>query len=95
MSVRGPLRVEIGVLSLSGVSGARATHIGSAFQAELAKLLATDSAHRSLHAAAKTGLSTVVSLDAGSLVVPRRESAARTGRRLAQHIVGHLPGLRR
>jgi len=90
-SAAPPLRVNIGTLSLSGMTQRQGERIGVALQSELSRLLSNDNALRSLREAAASGsLITTESLSAGRLRMNPRERPERTGQRLAQQLVKRL-----
>ena len=91
MSARGtgPVRVEIGVLSLSGMSRTRGAAIGTALQAELARVLGAEAVQRRLREFATTG-GTVARIDAGHMSMRPGERAEQLGARIASHVAGGL-----
>jgi hypothetical protein len=85
-----PLRVEIGVLSLPGVSAPRARAIGRSVQAELARLLSSEAVQHELRNAAA---GTIARLDAGRLTALASERPERAGARIAARLARSLLGL--
>ena len=94
MSARGPapVRVEIGVLSLTGVSRNRGAAIAAALRTELARLLGTEVAQRQLREFAAAG-GNAARIDAGHLNSRTGERAGQLGARIASRVADGLAGV--
>ena len=88
-----PLRIEIGVLSLRGVTRAQATAIGASLERELSRLLGGEAARRQLLQGAALVAGALPALDAGRMLVKPGERAERTGARIGAQVAGGLLGL--
>ena len=88
---RAPVRVEIGVLSLAGVSRNRGAAVGAALRAELARVLGTEAAQRQLREFAAAG-GTAARIDAGHMSARAGERAEKLGTRIATQVAGGLSG---